>query len=195
MRGARGDRIQLSQRLRIILADAGSTPICLRGSSCEEDHPRGCGEHPYLFERIIMRRGSFSRMRGALMTVIITLDGVRIILADAGSTSGLIADDSIIWDHPRGCGEHNVLASSSVIPVGSSSRMRGAQTEKWQTTIQVRIILADAGSTNLSPRFAGEWEDHPRGCGEHYMSPLTPMACEGSSSRMRGARTLSPRSM
>ena len=70
-----------------------------------------------------------------------------IIPADAGSTEDDAFGCAAGEDHPRGCGEHRVRSSLSLGIPGSSQRMRGArwsQVDQWQT---VRIIPADAGST------------------------------------------------
>ena len=45
-------------------------------------------------------------MRGALATVIVTMAMARIIPADAGSTALFLCPVFLVWDHPRGCGEH-----------------------------------------------------------------------------------------
>ena len=88
-------------------------------------------------------------MRGALHDPITVGIDIGIILADAGSTLKGMGDVPFGEDHPRGCGEHKVLASRSVMIAGSSSRMRGAQTYPSSTPNSDRIILADAGSTDV----------------------------------------------
>ena len=70
---------------------------------------------------------------------------------------------------------------------GSSPRMRGAQTLAPVHPYYMRIIPADAGSTNAVILTIPGNRDHPRGCGEHAPSrPLCPVIW-GSSPRMRGA--------
>ena len=121
------------------------------------------------------------------------LFAIRIIPADAGSTSLPHRYADCKRDHPRGCGEHNSYGSPVEMTVGSSPRMRGAPGAAPSTMPRPRIIPADAGST---PSPTGVWAcpwDHPRGCGEHpppCPKGLTPL---GSSPRMRGARKESPR--
>ena len=70
-----------------------------------------------------------------------------IIPADAGSTrgEGVASEDN--GDHPRGCGEHKLVANTD---------------EKGEG-----IIPADARSTVMAPFVHGITKDHPRGCGEH----------------------------
>ena len=50
-----------------------------------------------------------------------------------------------------------------------------------------RIIPADAGSTRPGSSISSPGRGHPRGCGEHHVSPLGPLRLAGSSPRMRGA--------
>ena len=45
--------------------------------------------------------------------------------------------------------------------------MRGAPYDGIPGKLQGRIIPADAGSTQWSGPGWHDWEDHPRGCGEH----------------------------
>ena len=51
-----------------------------------------------------------------------------------------------------------------------------------------RIIPADAGNTDDNLQASAHTEDHPRGCGEHYVIPDGSRLPEGSSPRMRGTR-------
>ena len=52
-----------------------------------------------------------------------------------------------------------------------------------------RIIPADAGSTLHKTAPMGSVWDHPRGCGEHIAASELWDYPQGSSPRMRGART------
>ena len=78
-----------------------------------------------------------------------------------------------MWDHPRGCGEHILLAH-------------------YQPPISW-IIPADAGSTGPRGSCGGCPGDHPRGCGEHKERNSSRLSRMGSSPRMRGAHlSISP---
>ena len=50
---------------------------------------------------------------------------VRIILADAGNTRSQCKLLETRRDHPRGCGEHDLIGQELAHQEGSSSRMRG----------------------------------------------------------------------
>ena len=131
--------------------------------------------------------GSSPRMRGALRRILIKIMLKRIIPADAGST---ILCSSLVFlaaDHPRGCGEHIDLKNKFLTLQGSSPRMRGAPPGDSGGVQHVRIIPADAGSTQLPARRGCCRRDHPRGCGEHIYRSLRYCSHEGSSPRMRGA--------
>ena len=75
--------------LRIIPADAGSTPSRVPHGKSGWDHPRGCGEHSLLGNKANQMDGSSPRMRGAPLLALRVLLLGRIIPADAGSTSFL----------------------------------------------------------------------------------------------------------
>ena len=111
----------------------------------------------------------------------------RIIPADAGSTSYTVSSPCGGTDHPRGCGEHRSRLYRGTYLQGSSPRMRGARRARPVAAAKVRIIPADAGSTERGERHFVRAEDHPRGCGEHFLADQEICLMEGSSPRMRGA--------
>ena len=65
--------------------------------------------------------------------------------------------------------------------------MRGAPMVSPCDAPWLRIIPADAGSTQASICPSTTSGDHPRGCGEHCCHLNRFSICEGSSPRMRGA--------
>ena len=176
----------------------------------EQDHPRGCGEHPAVDRATRPRIGSSPRMRGALDSVKADtrwwgssprMRGARvdetgricrdgIIPADAGSTNSHNHRSATAEDHPRGCGEHRHSKRYFRSYPGSSPRMRGAHPEGPANRIRPRIIPADAGSTSSIQQMRDRQGDHPRGCGEHTDIFGCLRVQWGSSPRMRGAQTL-----
>ena len=65
--------------------------------------------------------------------------------------------------------------------------MRGARLSGAVAAATVRIIPADAGSTQYQSIYVAIGRDHPRGCGEHTVSGNMIPTMIGSSPRMRGA--------
>ena len=187
MRGAHCDCMYLCFEHRIIPADAGSTGCRAGRWSWSEDHPRGCGEHHSQLPPLGSASGSSPRMRGAHNLTSLIIQHARIIPADAGSTCSLIGNGPVVWDHPRGCGEHSGRGAWVVCRWGSSPRMRGALADAYKDIYYRGIIPADAGSTApLSTWWCADW-DHPRGCGEHCNICSPTRNAPGSSPRMRGA--------
>ena len=90
-----------------------------------------------------------------------------IIPADAGNTTGPPHGRPWSEDHPRGCGEHDVLSHAFDPGAGSSPRMRGTQRESRRPVPVAGIIPADAGNTDGEHVLVAYGQDHPRGCGEH----------------------------
>ena len=109
MRGARTVTVGVGSPFRIIPADAGSTFFIGDLIWRTPDHPRGCGEHILSTGRHVGNIGSSPRMRGAPDITDNANNAVRIIPADAGSTFCLVEHKTTVWDHPRGCGEHNLF--------------------------------------------------------------------------------------
>ena len=136
----------------IIPADAGNTCRPPFRPVSAWDHPRGCGEHPAPPNKADGTTGSSPRMRGTPMSPRVGSWIERIIPADAGNTKGRTAGCRTRPDHPRGCGEHQCLPAWGVGLKGSSPRMRGTLKDERLVVGHDRIIPADAGNTNVSPR-------------------------------------------
>ena len=88
-------------------------------------------------------------MRGARQAVVQGQHPPGIIPADAGSTGSICLKESMNEDHPRGCGEHALTHSTSIVPAGSSPRMRGARLLSLMVVFTIGIIPADTGNTRL----------------------------------------------
>ncbi len=110
-----------------------------------------------------------------------------LIPAHAGSTPPTIWGSLCPRAHPRACGEHGAESASGVDSLGSSPRMRGARKRVCVLSLRARLIPAHAGSTQPGQCLGRRSEAHPRACGEHSMSLLSPDHFRGSSPRMRGA--------
>ena len=93
-------------------------------------------------------------------------------------------------DHPRACGEHELIEHLNASPQGSSPRMRGTLPCSWRVGLQSGIIPAHAGNTPTMCMTRPRRWDHPRACGEHDRSLLKRDHGAGSSPRMRGTRQI-----
>ena len=189
MRGALPTAAYFRIHARIIPADAGSTVVKVGSALRVGDHPRGCGEHDARHCKPPTLMGSSPRMRGARNLLVLNRHLLGIIPADAGSTDSVSVGAAVSRDHPRGCGEHRVALFAPKRYEGSSPRMRGARPGGMRSYEQDRIIPADAGSTRCWFARVRCTRDHPRGCGEHRVHGHQSHGMQGSSPRMRGART------
>ena len=147
MRGARELFEHVENRIGIIPADAGSTPVMTPTPVTRQDHPRGCGEHSVDLRSALSKIGSSPRMRGAHFHCLFEPIRQRIIPADAGSTRKVRKNGLCRKDHPRGCGEHVPESRQAAAHGGSSPRMRGARGHQRRPPVRGGIIPADAGST------------------------------------------------
>ena len=127
-------------------------------------------------------------MRGALAMALAERNGVRIIPADAGSTTSCFPCFACRQDHPRRCGEHCKDWMGLKMVQGSSPQMRGALAVALADRHGGRIIPADAGSTACTRWRSAPLRDHPRRCGEHHVANRMCLTDPGSSPQMRGAR-------
>ena len=134
-------------------------------------------------------RDSFSQtphMRGKV------LDGVKVILvlgitpACAGKSPLQFEADVANKDHPRMCGEKRLLHFFGFCVIGSPPHVRGKARVCLFLGLPLRITPACAGKSISGHLCGGQFQDHPRMCGEKFiisrylclLSRITP-ACAG----------------
>ena len=147
MRGTPCGRVGGVAGVRIIPADAGNTITNTALSAKNWDHPRGCGEHYGDSPEAEADHGSSPRMRGTPHGRRNTCRKFGIIPADAGNTLPHGRRCGACPDHPRGCGEHNMLNFPALRNEGSSPRMRGTLSPFSMMLPPPWIIPTDAGNT------------------------------------------------
>ena len=188
MRGARR-LVHVDNRLGgIIPACAGST--WLFGLLCGwiRDHPRMCGEHFSCLSIFDISLGSSPHVRGARVHAPDRENDGGIIPACAGSTDCPKRHGACSRDHPRMCGEHNIVFVPYNLYRGSSPHVRGAPGARHYVWHYAGIIPACAGSTSTGIRFRSCSGDHPRMCGEHALFRQLVHLEAGSSPHVRGAQ-------
>ena len=109
------------------------------------DHPRGCGEKLSAQHVSAKWRGSSPRVRGEAGGLLFALAVDGIIPAGAGRSETDGSTHRFVRDHPRGCGEKEVLTVEDGARAGSSPRVRGE--DQWQifAPTWTGIIPAGAG--------------------------------------------------
>ena len=186
MRGTQTHGLFANDQCGIIPAYAGNTREYYHVTPQDWDHPRVCGEHN--LRKHLMRHptGSSPRMRGTPVSYHSDSGRYGIIPAYAGNTADRQGHCLHTGDHPRVCGEHQVLSAPEVRRLGSSPRMRGTLGDGLRVDDKIGIIPAYAGNTHHCHRQHCGQRDHPRVCGEHAAMTLDVYADLGSSPRMRG---------
>ena len=147
VRGALDDGSDREQISGIIPACAGSTPNSHRNPRTAWDHPHMCGEHRDAPIYMQSTAGSSPHVRGALDEKPFFDSRRGIIPACAGSTTRWRMRPSQKRDHPRMCGEHQVMDDYGTMVVGSSPHVRGALRIQGTRPDCKGIIPACAGST------------------------------------------------
>ena len=115
---------------------------------------------------IVDHLGSPPRMRGTVKQSLEARKQFRITPADAGNRCWIIALNSMMKDHPRGCGEQVYVYGLSFEYKGSPPRMRGTGTPEGTLKAMSGITPADAGNRAMPLHSMMKLQDHPRGCGE-----------------------------
>ena len=85
-----------------------------------------CGEHKGHKRELNLKRGSSPHVRGAPDFAFFHGVAEGIIPACAGSTGPLGMGLWSTWDHPRMCGEHDIIGRADFRRMGSSPHVRGA---------------------------------------------------------------------
>ena len=149
MRGTLDERDAQDRRVGIIPAHAGNTRRRDTATETCWDHPRTCGEHEYVVKATTYRKGSSPHMRGTLIVIVVVGLSGGIIPAHAGNTSRPHSGACRPRDHPRTCGEHEMLVTDGTDKQGSSPHMRGTH-EAWNFIKHFGgIIPAHAGNTTI----------------------------------------------
>ena len=125
-------------------------------------------------------------MRGQPFITLVKYPADRITPALAGTTSGYTNQKGATQDHPRACGDNVMTLNYRPLVTGSPPRLRGQPT---------RLVL-DQGYAGITPALAGTTKgngfdfsvegDHPRACGDNFISFISESGTPGSPPRLRG---------
>ena len=145
-----------------------------------------CGEKDHSLAFCASAEGSPPHVRGKAGPNSAHNAASGITPAYAGKRLEYLVNPFSSKDHPRVCGEKNIVRKASFDPQGSPPRMRGKDAEPD----------AECNSDGITPAYAGKrqssWPnisrrvDHPRVCGEKAQTAQQTETRIGSPPRMRG---------
>ena len=130
-------------------------------------HPRACGENAEVDNPASRMCGSSPRVRGKRVDIVESAADFGLIPARAGKTSPCARLSSIVTAHPRACGENPHAEVASILPLGSSPRVRGKLAPHVGAEGHEGLIPARAGKTSPCARLSSIVTAHPRACGEN----------------------------
>ena len=108
------------------------------------------------------------------------------IPAHAGKTVSPSSISSLMWAHPRSCGENNDLSAGELRLQGSSPLTRGKRGLRRVPGVVDRLIPAHAGKTTRRSSGGPPGAAHPRSCRENGAVAVGPIFPHGSSPLMQG---------
>ena len=152
---------------------------------CGEQHVDG-----FLAQGI---NGSSPRVRGTGYRAGSPTRNGRFIPACAGNSHAINLNRAARSVHPRVCGEQCCLLVCYPARRGSSPRVRGTDTLRWENGASGRFIPACAGNSRASSTTAPHSSVHPRVCGEQPARSNIVATLPGSSPRVRGTAILQHR--
>ena len=172
---------------------SGITPACAGKSIASpfsftllQDHPRVCGEKPFLAAELALMTGSPPRVRGKAILFASVYRAIGITPACAGKRNSGNLCLTITGDHPRVCGEKKSVNHAEIVAWGSPPRVRGKDDYMLLLRDAFRITPACAGKRRCTGRCNSRFWDHPRVCGEKVSTWLMVMVISGSPPRVRG---------
>ena len=125
-------------------------------------------------------------MRGKEDRKLAPLDTARITPAYAGKSRFFLSVCVCRKDHPRVCGEKSLQQITKFSERGSPPRMRGKENTTEKTEKRARITPAYAGKSRSFLSVSVCRKDHPRVCGEKFLTSYQKRKVLGSPPRMRG---------
>ncbi len=137
----------------------------------------------------LWRLGSPPRVRGKQIGGAERCCTMRITPARAGKTACRYPSATSQSDHPRACGENTVPRYDRRHAGGSPPRVRGKRLGLPSVPLLHRITPARAGKTHEPARAVPRGADHPRACGENWLTMSVTAVCAGSPPRVRGKRS------
>ena len=192
VRGKLNAKTRTVNPVRITPARAGKTQRFAFDAVRARDHPRACGENRAGATAPPRPPGSPPRVRGKLSQPTCLRRRSRITPARAGKTRAGHGLDALDEDHPRACGENEVVASLSASRHGSPPRVRGKPRRAGGERRAERITPARAGKTLYLSVLVWMTSDHPRACGENASPRAVRLSRKGSPPRVRGKPARSP---
>ena len=116
---------------------------------------------------------------------------IGITPACAGKSHRWRRPGTLLWDHPRVCGEKGRISKHPLSPTGSPPRVRGKGYSDIRILTPQRITPACAGKSFRAKLPILSIRDHPRVCGEKCRPSRSDCCFSGSPPRVRGKVTAS----
>ena len=160
--------------------DPGITPAC-------------AGKSVHLIHQHKSHWGSPPRVRGKGCVYKLTVLATRITPACAGKRLRFLNGKSQAKDHPRVCGEKQVMSDEYSVRRGSPPRVRGKAGDVGRVQCAQRITPACAGKSCIMRLKVFLVQDHPRVCGEKDWKHCDAYIWVGSPPRVRGKGTGCPK--
>ena len=177
----------------------GITPACAGKRSQNhlkttfvKDHPRVCGEKLQNLQSRKKKQGSPPRVRGKAYLVAFPIGAPRITPACAGKSPAGFLRRRSTRDHPRVCGEKSVSRPACPSVKGSPPRVRGKEIQRLHALSSPGITPACAGKRRQHKSDKESPRDHPRVCGEKFVTVTVYTRVLGSPPRVRGKGPAKP---
>ena len=171
MRGKQKRRRSCGAVHGITPAGAGKTMCVTIRTKPLQDHPRRCGENRRRNRMNEMKVGSPPQVRGKRRQGCSRRSSGGITPAGAGKTAIEFNELFNEQDHPRRCGENQRRLAVYCDSTGSPPQVRGKPRRRLRNWHFVRITPAGAGKTWDIGFYVGKTQDHPRRCGENFLTP------------------------
>ena len=151
-----------------------------------QKYPRICGEKSPASEVTSGGWGLPPHMRGKVPSAAVLAVSIGITPAYAGKSTAFWSHILQHKDHPRMCGEKEMLYRTKAGKWGSPSHMRGKANLECHRIVFDRITPAYAGKRPPQSPPSGQSRDHPRICGEKSVSKVETKLMPGLPPHVQG---------
>ena len=167
-------------------AYAGKTQGLRLRKARHEKHPRVCGEDRRQWRSCARGRETPPRMRGRLLSRVMTALAEGNTPAYAGKTGVALDGARLVRKHPRVCGEDTQYLTTRQLHLETPPRMRGRPFYAGVFGTPNGNTPAYAGKTSAMSRSRSGTGKHPRVCGEDHEIIRKYMKKRETPPRMRG---------
>ena len=134
--------------------------------AASKDHPHACGDKNLSVCFLKNGKGSSPRVWGQDLMTCQQKSTERIIPTRVGTRRYVQPTTANPEDHPHACGDKKYMSETGDERIGSSPRVWGQESYRYNVTSIHRIIPTRVGTSHSLFAVSHQRKDHPHACGD-----------------------------